>query len=86
MIFQSIPVAFPKRFATGDVYNLLKILCEAPEHGDLVLFNQDLAVSSPALIKPVFWVCGLTSFVPIWMLVTTKPFRSIRGSPTILGT
>ena len=43
MIFQSTPVACPKRFATGDVYNLLKILCEAPEHGDLVLFNQDSA-------------------------------------------
>lgn len=42
MIFQLIPVAGPNHFATGDVYTLLEILCEAPERGDLTLFNQDL--------------------------------------------
>jgi hypothetical protein len=42
MIFQLIPVAGPNHFATGDVYTLPEILCEAPKHGDLTLFNQDL--------------------------------------------
>ena len=43
LIFQLIPVACPDHFASGDVYDLLKILREAPIHGDLVLYNQDLA-------------------------------------------
>ena len=43
MIFKLIPAACPKHFAIGDVYALLKILREAPERGDLILFNQDLA-------------------------------------------
>ena len=43
MIFQLIPVAYPQHFATGDVYQLLSILRQAPEHGDLKLHNQDLA-------------------------------------------
>ena len=43
MIFKLIPVACPKHFAIGDGYTLLKILREAPERGDLILFNQDLA-------------------------------------------
>ena len=43
MIFQLIPNACPDHFATGDVYHLLHILHQAPEHGPLRLYNQDLA-------------------------------------------
>ena len=43
MTFQFIPVACPLHFATGDVYHLFSILRQAPEHGDLKLYNQDLA-------------------------------------------
>lgn len=42
-MFQLIPVACPEHFATGDVCYLLSILRQAPEHGDLKLYNQDLA-------------------------------------------
>jgi len=51
LIFQLIPAACPNHFATGDVYTLLSILKWAPVDADLILVNQDLAVSSPALIK-----------------------------------
>jgi len=43
LLFQLIPVAFPDHFATGDVYHLLSVLRQAPEHGHLQLYNQDLA-------------------------------------------
>ena len=43
MIFQLIPIACPDHFATGDVYHLLSVLRQAPEHGHLQLYNQDLA-------------------------------------------
>ena len=43
LIFQLIPIACPDHFATGDVYHLLHILRQAPEHGPLRLCNQDLA-------------------------------------------
>ena len=43
LIFQLIPIACPDHFATGDVYHLLHILHQAPEHGPLRLYNQDLA-------------------------------------------
>ena len=43
LIFQLIPVVCPNHFASGDVYDLLKILREGPVHGDLVIFNPDLA-------------------------------------------
>ena len=43
LIFQLIPIACPDHFATGDVYHLLHILRQAPEHGPLRLYNQDLA-------------------------------------------
>ena len=43
MIFQLIPVACPKHFASGDVYTLLSILKSAPIDADLILVNQDLA-------------------------------------------
>ena len=42
MIFQLIPVACPDHFATGDVYHLLSILRQAPEHGELQMDNEDL--------------------------------------------
>jgi hypothetical protein len=66
MIFQLIPVACPNHFATGDVYTLLKILHEAPDHGDLILFNQDLAgfftSIDPARLFFVWYV--LLDFLP----------------------
>ena len=43
LLFQLIPIACPDHFATGDVYHLLQILRQAPEHGSLRLYNQDLA-------------------------------------------
>ena len=43
MIFQLIPIACPDHFATGDVSHLLSVLRQAPEHGNLQLYNQDLA-------------------------------------------
>ena len=43
MIFQLIPIACPDHFATGDAYHLLSVLRQAPEHGHLQLYNQDLA-------------------------------------------
>ena len=43
LLFQLIPIACPDHFATGDVYHLLHILRQAPEHGPLRLYNQDLA-------------------------------------------
>ena len=43
LLFQLIPIACPDHFATGDVYHLLHILRQAPEHGSLRLYNQDLA-------------------------------------------
>ena len=35
MIFQLIPIACPDHFVTGDVYHLLSILRQAPEHDHL---------------------------------------------------
>ena len=87
MILQLIPVACPNHFATGDVYTLLKILHEAPDHGDLTLFNQDLAGFFTSIDPARFFLCGmcsLTSFRPL--LVTTKPSRSVGENPTILET
>ena len=46
IIFKFIPVgsvACPRHFASADVYTLLQILREAPEHADLVLYYQNLA-------------------------------------------
>ena len=43
LLFQLIHIACPDHFATGDVYHLLHILRQAPEHGSLCLYNQDLA-------------------------------------------
>ena len=86
MIFQSIPVACPKRFATGDLYNLLKILREAPEHGDLVLFNQDLAGFFTSIDQARFLDAWLDFLRPHMDAGDNDPFRSIRGNPTILGT
>ena len=36
-------LARPDHFAAGDVYHLLSVLQQAPEHGHLQLYNQDLA-------------------------------------------
>ena len=51
MILQLIPVGYPQHFAAGDVYTLLKILREAPDHDRLAICNQNLAEFFPS-IKP----------------------------------
>ena len=54
MIFQLIPIACPDHFATGDVYHLLSVLRQAPEHGILQLYNQDLAGFFTSIDQPRF--------------------------------
>lgn len=75
MIFQLFPVACPQHFATGDVYHLLSILRQAPEHGDLKLYNQDLP-----------GICSWTFSARIWMSATTKCSLSIQDEATTLET
>ena len=69
MIFQLIPVACPQHFATGDVYHLLSILRQAPEHGDFKLYNQDLAGFFTSIDQKRFFgaICFWTFFAHIWM-------------------
>ena len=54
MIFQLIPIACPDHFATGDVYHLLTILRQAPEHCSLRLYNQDLAGFFTSIVQQRF--------------------------------
>ena len=80
MIFQLFPVACPQHFATGDVYHLLSILRQAPEHGDLKLYNQPLPPFFTSIDQPIcFWIV----FAHIWMSAAKKCSLSIQDEATI---
>ena len=83
LISQLIPVACPDHFASGDVYDLLKILREAPVNGDLVLYNQDLAGFFTSIDQDRFigaWHMLLDFFQPHMNVADNEVFSVYPGT------